>query len=76
MRSLADQALNPPFTQETLTPHRPRTLALNPRLRRPRIRATVNFGNYSEASSRREVTTINSDDEETVANEDVIDHNE
>jgi hypothetical protein len=40
-RSLMDQALNPPFTQEPVLimnmPRRLRSLDLNPRLRRPRM---------------------------------------
>ncbi len=68
-RSLMDQALNPPFTQEPVlimeTPRRPSSLELDPRLRRPRSRFVSNLiDNSGSGQEAVEVITINTDGEE------------
>ncbi len=73
-RSLMDQAMNPPFTQESVltmeTPRRPRSLNLDPRLRRPRTRVVPNFiDNSGSGQEAVEVITINTDGEEAENNE-------
>ncbi len=69
-----DQAMNPPFTQESVltmeTPRRPRSLNLDPRLRRPRTRVVPNFiDNSGSGQEAVEVITINTDGEEAENNE-------
>ncbi len=73
-RSLVDQALNPPFTQEPVlivnTPRRPHSLNLDPRLRRPRVRVVPNLiDNSGSGQETVDVITINTDDEEMGNNE-------
>jgi hypothetical protein len=73
-RSLIDQAMNSPFTQESVltmeTPRRPRSLNLDPRLRRLRTRVVPNFiDNSGSGQEAVEVITINTDGEEAENNE-------